>query len=174
MTETPPAPPDLAAIFESLPEPVRACLLTLRRLIFEVAASTPGVGRLEETLRWGEPAFLTSESQSGSTIRIGPIRGEPNGGALFVHCQTDLIQTFRQHYPDQLRYGGKRAILLTADRPLPEQALRHCIALALTYKLRKKPEKRASAVLREGDRRQSEQDRPSINVALIPASRDRG
>ena len=40
-------------------------------------------------------------------------------------------------YPE-LRYGGNRSILLDASDKLPEAALRHCVALALTYHLRKR------------------------------------
>ena len=39
----------------------------------------------------------------------------------------------RQLYRDELTFGGNRSILLEADQPLPKAALRHCIALALTY-----------------------------------------
>jgi hypothetical protein len=46
-------------------------LLALRRVIFATAAATPGVGVLTETLKWGEPAHVTAETASGSTIRLG-------------------------------------------------------------------------------------------------------
>jgi hypothetical protein len=62
----------------------------LRELIFDVAASTDGVGEIEETLRWGEPAYLTSQSKSGTTIRIGWKSSRPAEYAVFFHCQTDL------------------------------------------------------------------------------------
>ena len=40
----------------------RAQLMALRDAVFDVAAGTPGVGRLEETLKWGQPSYLTTES----------------------------------------------------------------------------------------------------------------
>lgn len=43
--------PAVAAAFAAFPGPSRRGLLTLRRLIFDVAAATPGVGRLDETLK---------------------------------------------------------------------------------------------------------------------------
>jgi hypothetical protein len=43
------------------------------------------------------------------------------------------VSTFRNAYPETLRYEGNRAIILRADDALPEEPLRHCIALALTY-----------------------------------------
>ena len=53
--------------------------------------------------------------------------------ALYVHCQTTLVSTFRELYRDALTFGGNRSILMDADAPLPKEPLRHCIALALTY-----------------------------------------
>lgn len=116
---------------------VRETLLALRKLILDVAASTPGVGPLEETLKWGQPSFLTSSSKSGTTIRIDHLSKTDDRPALFVHCQTDLITTFRTIYPDSFDYRGSRAIVFDPDRPLPEKPLRHCIALALTWKMNK-------------------------------------
>ena len=127
-----------AAAFASRPPKLRAMLKTLRRLILDVAASTEGVGPLEETLKWGQPSFLTSATNSGTTIRIDWLSKSDDRPALFVHCQTNLIATCKAIYPDTLSYQGNRAIVLDADKPLPEDELRHCIALALTYKLRKK------------------------------------
>ena len=63
--------------------------------------------------------------------------------AVYFHCQTDLVETFRELYPE-LRYGGNRSILLDAADRLPEAALRHCVALALTYHLRKRKAARAA------------------------------
>jgi Domain of unknown function (DU1801) len=112
-------------------------LLALRRLIFDTADTTEGVGALEEALKWGQPSYLTAESKSGSTVRIDQVKAEAGGYAVYFHCQTDLVETFRELYPE-LRYGGNRSILLDAGEKLPEAALRHCVALALTYHLRKR------------------------------------
>src|SRR6476659_9769991 len=125
------------AVFEAYPQPVKSRLLALRRLIFDTAKTTSGVGALEEALKWGQPSYLTTESRSGSTIRIDQVKAEAGQYAVYFHCQTDLVETFRELYPD-LRYGGNRSILLDAADRLPETALRHCVALALTYHLRKK------------------------------------
>src|ERR1700722_3157582 len=58
--------------------------------------------------------------------------------AIYFHCQTDLVTTFRELYPDQWRYGGNRCILLNVEDKIDKAALRHCIALALTYHLNKR------------------------------------
>ncbi len=131
--------PAVEAAFAGYPAPVRKRLLALRRLIFDAARSTDGVGTLEETLKWGQPSYLTTESRSGSTIRIDRIKSTADQYAVYFHCQTNLVATFREFYPD-LNYGGNRSILLDAAEELPEAALRHCVALALTYhRNRRKP-----------------------------------
>lgn len=125
------------AVLAGYPNPVKSRLLALRRLIFDTADATDGVGALEEALKWGQPSYLTSESGSGSTIRIDQVKAEAGRYAIYFHCQTDLVATFRELYPE-LRYGGNRSILLDAGEKLPEKPLRHCIGLALTYHARKR------------------------------------
>ena len=125
------------AVFEAYPRNVKAKLVALRQLIFDTAKATQDVGPLEETLKWGQPSYLTSASKSGSTVRIDQVKAEPGQVAVYFHCQTNLVETFREIYPE-LRYSGNRAILLNAADRLPEPELRHCVALALTYHLRKR------------------------------------
>ena len=129
--------PAVDAVFEAYPRPVKAKLLALRRLIFDTAKATQGVGALEETLKWGQPSYLTSASKSGSTVRIDQVKAEAGQVAVYFHCQTNLVETFREIYPE-LRYEGNRAILLGAADKLPEAELRHCVGLALTYHLNKR------------------------------------
>jgi hypothetical protein len=131
--------PAAEAVFDAYPKPVKTKLLSLRRLIFDTAKATQGVGMLQEALKWGQPSYLTPQTGSGSTIRIDRVKPAANQVAVFFHCQTDLVERFRELYPE-LRYGGNRSILLNAEDKLPEPALRHCVALALTYHLnRRKP-----------------------------------
>ncbi|MGN1288730.1 MAG: DUF1801 domain-containing protein [Bradyrhizobium sp.] len=125
------------ALFGSYPAPVKAKLLALRRLIFDTAKATKGVGALEETLKWGQPSYLTPETGSGSTVRIDQVKPATDQVAVYFHCQTNLVETFRELYPE-LSYSGNRAILLDVAGKLPEAALRHCVGLALTYHLNKR------------------------------------
>ena len=81
--------------------------------------TTEGVGALEETLKWGQPSYLTTESKSGSTVRIDQVKAEAGRYAVYFHCQTDLVETFRELYPD-LRYGGNRSIILDAGEAARE------------------------------------------------------
>lgn len=128
---------DVASIFDSYPTNVRGKLLGLRRLIFETAATTEGVGAVQETLKWGQPSYLTTRPKSGTTIRIDQVDSVPGRYALYVHCQTSLLETYRELYPEALTYEGDRAIVFHSDNDAPQDILRHCIALALTYHLRK-------------------------------------
>jgi hypothetical protein len=127
----------VAAVFDPYPKAMRGKLMALRRLIFDTAERTDGVGRLEETLKWGQPSYLTPETNSGTTVRIDRVKYDPELYALYVPCQTNLVDTFRELYPREFRFEGDRAILLRLDSAIPEERLRHCIALALTYHRRK-------------------------------------
>ncbi len=130
-------PSDVGAVFAAYPPALRRKLERLRRLILETARATEGVGPLQETLKWGQPSYLPAQSASGTTVRIDRVRNRPGGYAMYFHCQTDLVSTFRQMYPTELRYGGNRSILFEQDETVDEAALKHCIALALTYHQRK-------------------------------------
>ncbi len=134
--------PAVTAVLDACPKPVKSRLLALRRLIFATAKATAGVGALEEALKWGQVSYLTSETRSGSTIRIDRVKSAANQYAIYFHCQTDLVSTFRELYPE-LNYGGNRCILLDAADELPQATLRHCVALALTYHLSKRKAGRA-------------------------------
>jgi hypothetical protein len=123
----------VAAVFRSYPKGVAAKLLALRRLILDVASATEGVGEVREALRWGQPSYLTARPRSGSTIRIDRIKSSPGRYAMYFHCQTTLVETFRRHYPSTFRYEGNRAIVFDESDRVPVGALRRCIALALTY-----------------------------------------
>src|SRR5689334_4397219 len=90
--------PAIAAVLSAYPKPVRDRLLALRRLILETAHTTAGVGAIEEALKWGQPSYLTSETGSGSTIRIDGVKSVPNQYAVYFHCQTNLVETFREEH----------------------------------------------------------------------------
>lgn len=121
------------ARFRSLPEPLRPSMLRLRQMILEVAAGSPDIGPLTETLKWGEPAWLPRRPRTGTTVRIDALRGSSTHYALYVHCQTSLIETYRRHYAEQFSYDGNRALIFAVEREPPAEPLAHCIALALTY-----------------------------------------
>ncbi len=138
MAGTPDLDSRVALVFESFPPVIRAKLLDLRRLIFETAAATEGVGPLSEMLKWGEPAYLTEASGSGTTIRLGWKARTPTRYGLYVHCQTHLVESFRSQFPDEFSFEGNRAIVFEESDILPKEPLSACIAMALTYHRNKK------------------------------------
>ena len=123
----------VAQAFEAYPVNFRRQLLALRELIFQTAASTEGVGMIEETLKWGEPAYVTSQSKSGSTVRIGWKKSNPSQYAMYFHCQTNLVDTFRALFPSEFKFEGNRAIVFNEHDAVPTDSLAFCIAAALTY-----------------------------------------
>ncbi len=123
--------------FNSYPDHIRPKMESLRNLIYEVAEATDGVGELEETLKWGEPAYLTSETKSGTTIRIDWKPKNPDQLAMYVHCNTSLIGTYRTMFGDDLTFEGNRAIVFPVDKPIPRKQLMICIQMALRYHLDK-------------------------------------
>jgi Domain of unknown function (DU1801) len=125
------------AVFESYPAPIRLKLLALRQLILDTAAQTHGVGRLEETLKWGEPAYLTSKSKSGSTVRIAYKPNKPSQYAMYFNCQTSLVDTFRTMFPNDFQFEGNRALIFQQVAKLPKKELAWCIAAALMYHQRR-------------------------------------
>jgi Domain of unknown function (DU1801) len=129
--------PGVVAVFDAYPKEAKAKLLSLRQLIFEVAAETEGVGKLEETLKWGQPSYLTNESKSGSLIRIDRIKSRPGKYAMYFHCQTTLVDTFKEMFREDFTFEGNRSIIFSEADKIPETKLRHCISLALTYHLDK-------------------------------------
>ncbi|WP_264211918.1 DUF1801 domain-containing protein [Leisingera thetidis] len=132
---TPPfASREVEAAFDFPDRQARAGLLALRRLIFDTAAQTPEAGRIEESLRWGQPSYLTPESKTGSTLRLGVPKDARF--ALFVHCQSRLIPEFAAAFPAWDRFEGTRAVLFNDPRDV--EPIRHgwLIRRALTYRIR--------------------------------------
>ena len=127
----PPIPAEIVEIFPHYPAPSRARLLDLRELIFALAAETAGVGPLIETLKWGEPAYLTP-SGSGTTIRLGAVKSAPEAPAVLFNCKTSLIESFRNQFAEDFAFVGNRALTLPPGSP-PREALAFCLRSALTY-----------------------------------------
>ncbi|MDZ7693673.1 MAG: DUF1801 domain-containing protein [Balneolaceae bacterium] len=119
--------------FSSYPAHIQPKMESLRDLIYEVAQTTEGVGELEETLKWGEPAYLTSQTKSGTTIRIDWKSRSPDQIGMYVNCNTTLVSTFRAMFADSLKFEGNRAIVFPVDKPIPKKQLMICIQMALRY-----------------------------------------
>jgi len=121
----------VSEVFDTYPDAVSKHLFILRQLVFDTAKEI-GIEDLEETLKWGEPSYLT---KNASTIRLAWRKSFPDQYGIFFNCKTSLVDTFREVYRDQFQFEGNRAILFNiADNDkIPIEALKHCIALSLTY-----------------------------------------
>ncbi len=127
--------PKIAEVFNQYPKHMQEKLMFLRQLIIDTALETEEVKNLEETLKWGEPSYLT---KTGSTIRIDWKRSKPKQYAMYFHCKTNLIDTFKELYGEVFKFEGNRAIVFNEDDEIPMNELKHCISISLTYHLRKK------------------------------------
>lgn len=122
--------PEVEAVFIKYPDPVRNKMLTLREIILETAKDTDGITSLEETLKWGEPSYLT---RHGSTIRIDWKSKSPNQYAMYFKCTSRLVETFKVLFKGNFTFEGKRAIVFQLNDKVPVKLLKHCIKAALTY-----------------------------------------
>lgn len=123
--------------FNSYPDHIKPKMESLRSLIYEVANGTDGTGELEETLKWGEPAYLTSETKSGTTIRIDWKSKNPDQIGMYVSCNTTLVDSYRRIFGSDLQFEGNRAIVFPVEEPIPKKPLMLCIRMALRYHLDK-------------------------------------
>ncbi len=131
---------EVADVFNSYPPNIKSKLMILRQLIFDTAASIEGIGKIEETLKWGEPSYLTPESKSGSTIRIAWKESQKENYSIFFKCTANLVPAFKEKFPNKFKFGGNRSIDFNLNDDVPVKELKRCIALALTYHRNKKLE----------------------------------
>jgi len=122
--------PEVKVVFNNYPKSVQNQLLYLRELVLSAASEIDGLGKLEETLKWGEPAYLT---KNGSTVRLDWKEKNPQQYAIYFKCTSKLVPTFRTIYKDKFEFEGNRAIIFKLNDRIPEAELKRCISMALTY-----------------------------------------
>ncbi len=122
--------PETTEVFENYPDSVRSQMEQLRELVLEAASEVDGLENLEETLKWGEPSYLTKH---GSTVRMDWKEKKPNQYAMYFKCTSKLVPTFKELYQDTFTFEGDRAIVFNLDEKILKNELKHCIKLALTY-----------------------------------------
>jgi len=135
-----PINPAVEAVLDPYPEIVKSKLLFLRQLILETAASIEGIGEIEETLKWGEPSYLTPKSKSGSTIRIAWKKSQKDQYSIYFKCTANLVPAFKNKFPHKFNFGGNMSIDFKLVEKVPIAELKKCIAIALTYHRNKKLE----------------------------------
>jgi len=121
---------NVKTVFDNYPETVKDKMLNLRELILETAKETEEVVELEETLKWGEPSYI---SKHGSTLRIDWKKKAPNQYAVYFNCSSQLVPTFRIVFKKTFDFEGNRALVFQINETLPENELKQCIQAALRY-----------------------------------------
>jgi len=135
MTQLPAPPQAITDAINQAPPDAQDGLWALRALILETAQHLPDVGTVEECLKWGQPAFTTPETKSGSTLRIGCPK---NGGfALYAHCQTNIISSYADAFPGLDTVEGNRAICFTDITQIDPSRHGRLVSHALRYHLTK-------------------------------------
>ena len=122
--------PVVSEVFDNYPDQVRNKMLALRKLVIETAKEIDGITALEETLKWGEPSYLT---KNGSTIRIDWKSKKPEQYAMYFKCTSLLVETFKKLFKNDFDFEGNRALVFRLEDEIPTKALKQCIKAALTY-----------------------------------------
>ncbi|PVW16189.1 DUF1801 domain-containing protein [Marixanthomonas spongiae] len=122
--------PKVAEKFENYPDFVRDKMQNLRELVIETAEEMQDIAVLEETLKWGEPSFVT---KNGSTLRMDWKEKTPDQYAMYFQCTSRLVDTFRLVFDHKFQFEGKRAIIFQLNQKIPELELKECIKASLRY-----------------------------------------
>ncbi len=122
--------PEVELVFDNYPKAVWKKMLALRNFIIQTAKEINGLDSLEETLKWGEPSYLT---KNGSTVRIDWKPKYPNHYAIYFQCTSKLVETFRIVFENTFRFEANRAIIFRLDDKIPTEQLNYCVKTALTY-----------------------------------------
>lgn len=117
-------------VFANYPEFVSAKMQHLRALVIDTAKDIEEVTSLEETLKWGEPSFITKK---GSTLRMDWKEKTPDQYAMYFQCTSRLIDTFKLIFGNTFNFDGKRAIIFQLNQDIPETELKWCIRACLNY-----------------------------------------
>ncbi|MEO1399191.1 MAG: DUF1801 domain-containing protein [Pseudomonadota bacterium] len=135
-TRTHPMGAAVETAFATMPSEAGAVLRRVREQIMAQSSANSTIGKVTETLKWGQPSYLTEQTKSGSTLRLG-VTKESKKPAIFVHCQSSLAEEIRELYGDTLSLPDKRHVVLPSRIEEHADALDHIVSLILTYHARK-------------------------------------
>ncbi|WP_299768522.1 hypothetical protein [uncultured Tateyamaria sp.] len=117
---------------ENWPDEAQTHFLRLRSIVHDVATSAD-IGPLDESLKWGQPAWRPKRPRVGSTLRVDWSPTTPNRLMAFVDCKTDLAAQMDNRFPQQFHNDGRRALGFDLDAPLDEDAVWQLAHITLTY-----------------------------------------
>ncbi|WP_299148508.1 hypothetical protein [uncultured Tateyamaria sp.] len=109
----------------------------MRALFLDVAAQAD-IGPLEESLKWGQPAWRPRKPRTGSTLRLDWSRAAPDRLMAYVDCKTDLADQMAARFPCAFHNDGRRSLGFDLDTDLPTDAVRQLAHLTFTYHLTKR------------------------------------
>ncbi|WP_299625755.1 hypothetical protein [uncultured Tateyamaria sp.] len=96
------------------PDPAQIRLQSMRAMFHDVAQAAD-VGPLDESLKWGHPAWRPRRARMGSTLRLHWSEGSPKSLIAFVDCKTNLAQQMQTRFPE-IPTDGRREIRLALDQ----------------------------------------------------------
>lgn len=129
-----PIPPEISSLLGAYPQAAGEHLLAVRTLIYDVAAEH-GLGKIDESIKWGEASFWV---KGGIAVRVDWKEKQPAVIKVFFHCQTRLIETFREVYPEAFAYEGNRALLIPLADYAKHGVLAHCLSVVMRYQALKR------------------------------------
>jgi len=121
---------EVELVFNNYPNSIRNKMLNLRELIIETANEVDDITKLEETIKWREPSYLT---KNGSPIKIDWKINEPNQYTIYFPSANKLIKTFKMIFKNTFEFKGKKAIVFQIEDEIPKEELKDCVKAALTY-----------------------------------------
>lgn len=122
--------PEVETVFNNYPEEVKPKIEELQQLIIETAEEAENIEWLEETLKWGEPSYITKH---GSTLRMDWKPKSPDQYAMYFQCTSKLVPSFKEKFGNLFNYEGTRAIVFQLNEEIPKAQLKECIKATLTY-----------------------------------------
>jgi hypothetical protein len=131
------APAPLLDLIATWPGLAQHATWTCRTLFHDIADEND-LGGLNESLKWGQPAWRPVKPRTGSTLRMNWSPATPDHLAFFVDCKTDLAARMQDLYPDLPLNDGRRHLGVFLDAPLPEQAIAHLASMTFTYHLKRR------------------------------------
>ncbi len=114
----------------SYPDHIRPKMQYLREIVHETAKEIPEIKELEETLKWGEPSFIT---KIGSTLRMDWKEKTLEQYQIYFKCTSRLVETFKLVFGELFQYEKNRAIIFKLDEEIPIALLKECIRATLMY-----------------------------------------
>ncbi|MEL7131767.1 MAG: hypothetical protein AAGK77_05070 [Pseudomonadota bacterium] len=125
-------PTDILTRIAAWSETAQTHFLSVRGIVHDVTAHAD-IGPLDESLKWGQPAWRPKRTRIGSTLRVDWSPSAPDRLLAFVDCKTDLAVQMDARYPGQFHNDGRRTLGFAMGEAFDEDAIWTLAHLTLTY-----------------------------------------